>query len=217
MKGKYRYGIVRIRVAVGVKKSGVVYRQSLNHPLASESCPVSKFLEVLEFADTETVVCSERENRYCYASAFPSGLRTTENTVVLHDGYTFLQTPYLTVFTPFDVSDFAGLEVIDYILVLYNLSFFYLYHGSPCREVCITHNEFVVYIPVSEFGNVAHNSDTLCRQYLWSINGEADVSVCFLFEFLRVQTVEKSLYECCGMESLLIVALLPEVAYCNFF
>ena len=83
---------------------------------------------------------------------------------------------------------------------------------APQRELSIRHNEFVIGVPVAQFGAVTNDGYALCRQYLRQVDGETDIPL-GCFRLSGVMTGEEGFEEDGGVERVLIGACLPRIAH----
>ena len=177
MQRKHRNGVVGIGVAVGVGECGVVDRQGLNHLLSGESCPIRQFLQILELAYTESVLCTQTEHRHSYTCSAETWHGASERAVVHAQTRTFLrQSPGVAVLTPLHVAYVTGSQIVDHIFVLKRLHAADLYIGFPYGEILIAHRQFLIHVPVTELLDTANNSYALRGQYLRQIDGEGNVA-----------------------------------------
>ena len=170
MERKDRNGVVRITVAVVMTECSIVDRQCLNHLLTRSSRPFRQQFEILEFTDTESRFATEREDRNSHAGSFPSGLRAAETAVVLINHLTFLDSPYLAVLAPLGIYHSTGLEVINDIFVFYDILPFDLDVRFPEGELGVTHDEFVIRVPVAQCLAIADDCHSLRGEYLRQVD-----------------------------------------------
>ena len=132
-----------------MRQCGVVDRQRLNHLHTRQGSPVCHLLQIQELADTEAFVCPEREDRYRYTGTFPARLGATERTIVMNHLHAFLQTPDMTVLTPFHVHHIARLQVVDAVFVFDNGVCGAAEVTLPDGELGITQHFLLSGVPVS--------------------------------------------------------------------
>ena len=173
---KHAHGVIRIRVAVGMRQRGVVDRQRLYHLLPRLRCPVCQLLQVLKLAYAEAVLRAQREHRHCHTCPFEARLRAAESAVVLAYHHVLLQTPYHAVLTPFHIHHLARVQVIHHVLVFYHLVRRNLYRGLPQRELAVAHRHFVIRVPVTQFRDISHDSNPLRRQHLRHHNAKPHIT-----------------------------------------
>ena len=171
-------------------EGSVVDWEGLDHFLTCEYSPVSEELEVLELTNTESVLRTEREDRYSYASALPVGLGVAERRVGNDIVLSALYIPDLAVLAPLHIHDIARLEVVDDILVLHYRAEFSVESDGPNRVIGrfaigywilgIGHREFFGAIPFAESGDITHDSYTLMTLEARYRDLEGDVASSFL-------------------------------------
>ena len=219
MQRKHRNGVVGIGVAVGVGECGVVDRQGLNHLLSGQCRPIRQFLQILELAYTESVLCTQTEHRHGYTCTAETWHGASERAVVHAQTRTFLrQSPGVAVLTPLHVAYVAGSQIVDHIFVLKRIHAADLYVGFPYGEICIVHGQFLIHVPVAELLYTAYYSHALRGQYLRQIDGERNVAGLgfrLLRTFGRNRTLEQRLQESGGVECFFVIDSLPEVAHHN--
>ena len=211
MESKDGDSVVRIRIEVVMTQRRIVDRQGLNHLLTGSRSPIGHFLEVLELTDTEAFGATQREDRHGYTGSLPTRLGTTESTVVLVDYTTLLYAPDLAVLTPFGINYCTVLKVIDDVFIFDDILPFDIDICAPNGEVRIVHHELVIRVPIAQLSAVTDNRYALRRLDLRQVDRETDIALrCFCLS--GVQTMEESLHESGGIETVLVRAGLPCIA-----
>ena len=190
----------------------IVDRQRLNHLLTRSRSPVRHLLQILELTDSETFFRPQREHRNGDSGAFPARLRPAESAVVLINNQPLLDTPDLTVLTPFGINHSTGLEVINDIFVLNYILTFHLNICFPDRELRIAHHQLVIRIPFTQLGAVSDDCHALRRQDLRQVDRETDITL-RCFHFRRFVAGKKRFQEYRRIETVLIRTCLPCVPH----
>ena len=166
VKGKYRYGFIRVGIEPRMGCYGFVYRQDLYHLQSGQFDPVNQHFQIIKFAHAKAVLCSQAENRHGNTGAFPFSNGISEPLVVLQVNWFscfFIDVENRPFCAVFPNVNFSAFGINNHIFVFNReMELFCVKFNRPFWVIAVVHQ--YGFVPYSQTYIIPHDGKGLVRR-----------------------------------------------------